>query len=61
MAKQNAAWMPTAPRCKRERTEPVEATGATNPRAGEIKPLDDGFLLEIEDPNPWAHDNEPIF
>jgi len=53
--------MPTAPRYKRERAEPVEATGAANPQAGEIQPLDDGLVLEIEDPDPWAHDNEPIF
>jgi hypothetical protein len=53
--------MPTAPRYKREWAEPVEATGATNPQAGEIQPLEDGLVLEIEDPDPWAHDNEPIF
>jgi hypothetical protein len=57
----SAAWMPTAPRYKPERAEPVEATGATNPQAGEIQPLEDGLVLEIEDPDPWAHDNEPIF
>lgn len=24
-------------------------------------PLDDGLLLVLEDPDPWAHDNEPVF
>ena len=56
-----AAWMPTAPRYKRERPEPVGATGAAKPQAAETQPLDDDLLLVIEDPDPWAHDNEPIF
>ena len=56
-----AAWMPTAPSYKRERPEPVGATGAAKPQAGETQPLDDDLLLVIEDPDPWAHDNEPIF
>ncbi len=56
-----AAWMPTAPRYKRERSEPVGATATENLQAGEVQPLEDGLLLEIEDPNPWAQDNEPIF
>jgi hypothetical protein len=53
--------MPTAPRYKRERAAPVEATATANPQAGETQPLKDEFLLEIEDPDPWAQDNEPIF
>lgn len=57
----HAAWMPTAPRYKRERPEPVGATGAAKPQAAETQPLDDDLLLVIEDPDPWAHDNEPIF
>jgi hypothetical protein len=32
-----------------------------NPKAAEIQPLEDGLLLEIEDPVAWARDNEPIF
>ena len=56
-----SAWMPTAPRYKRERSEPVGATATENLQAGEVQPLEDGLLLEIEDPNPWAQDNEPIF
>jgi len=56
-----AAWMPTAPHYKRERAEPTGATPTANPQAGEIQPLEDGLLLEIEDPDPWAQDNEPIF
>ena len=56
-----AAWMPTAPRYKRERPEPVGATVAAKPQAAETQPLDDDLLLVIEDPDPWAHDNEPIF
>jgi hypothetical protein len=56
-----AAWMPTSPRYKRERAEPVAATATANPQAGEIQPLDDGLLLEIEDPDPWAQNSEPIF
>jgi len=56
-----AAWMPTAPRYKRERSEPVGATATERPQAGEIQPLEDGLVLVIEDPDPWAQDNEPIF
>ncbi|MBL6920417.1 MAG: transposase [Puniceicoccaceae bacterium] len=56
-----ANWMPTAPRYKRERSEPVGVSETANPQAVEIQPLDDGFLLEIEDSDPWAQDNEPIF
>jgi hypothetical protein len=53
--------MPTAPHYKRERAEPTGATAKAKPQAGEIQPLEDGLLLEIEDPDPWAQDNEPIF
>ena len=56
-----AAWMPTAPHYKRERAEPTGATAKAKPQAGEIQPLEDGLLIEIEDPDPWAQDNEPIF
>jgi len=34
---------------------------AAKPQAGEVQPLDDDLLLVIEDPDPWARDNEPIF
>jgi hypothetical protein len=53
--------MPTAPRYKRERSEPVAVMATANPRAGKIQPLDDGLVLEIEDPDPWAQDDEPVF
>jgi hypothetical protein len=56
-----AAWMPTAPRYKHERAEPVGTPATGNPAAGETQPLEDGLFLEIEDPDPWAQDNEPIF
>ena len=26
-----------------------------------VEQLDNGLLLVIEDPDPWAHDNEPVF
>jgi hypothetical protein len=60
-AEASAAWLPTAPRYKRERAEPVEATATANSQAKEIQPLDHGLFLEIEDPDPWAQVNEPIF
>ncbi|MFO7907608.1 MAG: transposase [Pirellulaceae bacterium] len=56
-----ANWMPTAPRYKRERARPDENDNRKNPSVGEIQPLDDGLVLEIEDPDPWAQDSEPIF
>ncbi|MGJ8641675.1 MAG: IS91 family transposase [Opitutaceae bacterium] len=56
-----AAWMPTAPRYKRERSEPAGATATVNPQAVEIQQLDNDLMLVIEDPDPWAQDDEPIF
>lgn len=53
--------MPTAPRYKRERSEPVGVSETANSVVGEIQLLDDGLVLEIEDPDPWAQDKEPIF
>mgnify|MGYP006441567399 CR=1 FL=1 len=44
--------MPTAPRYKREKAEPTEATATANLQAREMQSLEDGFLLEIEDPDP---------
>jgi hypothetical protein len=56
-----ASWMPTAPRYKRERVQPDETGERKNPSVGETQSLDDGLILEIEDPDPWAQNSEPIF
>jgi hypothetical protein len=59
-----AAWMPTAPRYKRERMNEDDAQSYKAKAQGKetvIQPLDDGLLLVIEDPDPWAQENEPIF
>ena len=49
--------MPTAPRYKRERMNKDDAQSYKTKAQGKetvIQPLDDGLLLEIEDPpDPW--------
>ena len=58
----SANWMPTAPRYRRERIihdKPHPRISRAN--RNKIQRLDNGLLLEIEDPDPWAQDNEPVF
>jgi hypothetical protein len=56
-----AAWMPTAPRYKRERPEPAGVTATVSLQAVEMQQLDNDLMLVIEDPDPWAQGDEPIF
>jgi len=62
----SAYWMPTAPRYKRERqvdnrTKWPKSGGKVNSGTNITQVLDDGLLLEVEDPDPWAQDSEPVF
>ena len=58
--------MPTAQRYpwpkerfRYEYNEPdPQSTSQDQPK---VEQLDDGLLLVIEDPDPWAHDTEPVF
>ncbi|MGB0334014.1 MAG: hypothetical protein ACPGGN_01490 [Opitutales bacterium] len=60
--------MPTAPRYKRERSLHsdlrLQVSALNDPQVSGIIPHpsdNNGLLLEIEDPDPWAQDNEPVF
>ena len=63
----SANWMPTAPRFKRERSLHsdlrLQVSALNDPQVSglSLHPSDDALLLEIEDPDPWVQDNEPVF
>jgi ribosomal protein S18 acetylase RimI-like enzyme len=63
---QDARRMPTAQRCpwpkerfRYEFQEPEQTQASQEPT--QVEQLDNGLLLVIEDPDPWAHDKEPVF
>ena len=58
--------MPTAQRYpwpkerfRYEFQEPEQSTVPQDPP--QVEQLDNGLLIVIEDPDPWAHDTEPVF
>jgi hypothetical protein len=53
--------LPNAPRYKREPIAGGEPGLAQHNETAGIQPLENGLFLEIEDPDPWAHDTEPVF
>ena len=63
---QDARRMPTAhrypwpkERFRYEYQEPEQPPASQHPP--QVEQLDNGLLLVIEDPDPWAHDTEPVF